>query len=60
MNYARFEGINPEEALERTNRKFISRFNYLEDQVKEKGQDLTELSLEEMDSYWDEAKKLEK
>ncbi len=60
VNYARFEGINPEEALERTNRKFISRFNFLEDKVKEKDQDLTELSLEEMDSYWEEAKKLEK
>lgn len=60
VNYARFEGINPEEALERTNRKFISRFNFLEDKVKEKDQDLTELSLEEMDIYWEEAKKLEK
>ena len=59
VNYARFEGINPEEALERTNRKFISRFNYLEDRVKENEKELDKMTLEEMDKYWEEAKRLE-
>ncbi len=59
VNYARFEGINPEEALEKTNRKFISRFNYLEGQAKSNGQELDKMTLEEMDHYWEEAKKLE-
>ena len=59
VNYARFEGINPEEALEKTNRKFISRFNYLESQAKSNGQELDKMTLEEMDHYWEEAKKLE-
>ncbi len=59
VNYARFEGINPEEALEKTNRKFISRFNYLEGQAKSNGQELDKMTLEEMDQYWEEAKKLE-
>ena len=59
VNYARFEGINPEEALEKTNRKFISRFNYLEGKAKLNGQELDKMTLEEMDHYWEEAKKLE-
>lgn len=57
VNYARFVNINPEEALERTNRKFISRFRYMEDHVKAEGKNLNELSLEQMDVYWDRAKK---
>jgi XTP/dITP diphosphohydrolase len=57
INYARFINVSPDNALERTNRKFIQRFNYLEDKVKESGHKLEELSLEEMDKYWDEAKK---
>ncbi len=57
VNYARFMQINPEEALERTNKKFIRRFRYMEDKVREKGRALSELSLSEMDVYWNEAKK---
>ena len=58
INYARFKNINPEEALERTNKKFIKRFQYLEKSVKEKGLQLSEMTLAEMDVYWNEAKKL--
>ena len=58
INYARFVDINPEEALERTNRKFIKRFNYLESQSKKDGKTISEMSLDEMDKYWEEAKKL--
>lgn len=58
INYARFKGINPEDALEKTNRKFIKRFKYLEEKSKQDGHQLGEMSLEEMDRYWEEAKKL--
>lgn len=58
VNFARFAGINPEEALERTNRKFISRFQYLENAATSAGQRLADLSLAEMDAYWEEAKRL--
>ena len=57
INYARFVGINPEDALERTNKKFIKRFTYLEENVKKEGKSLAEMSLEEMDEYWEQAKK---
>jgi len=57
INYARFIDINPEEALERTNLKFISRFQYLERAAKAAGKNLSEMSLSEMDVYWEEAKK---
>jgi len=60
INTARLYGVNPENALERTNRKFISRFNYLEEKTIKKGLDLKDMSLEEMDKYWDEAKLKEK
>lgn len=56
INYARFVGINPEDALERTNKKFISRFNYLESESKRVGRSLADMSLEEMDIYWEKAK----
>lgn len=56
INYARFENINPDEALERTNKKFISRFNFLEEQSKKDGYLLQDMSLEEMDAYWNKAK----
>jgi len=56
INYARFININPEEALERTNKKFIKRFNYLESASKRDGKKLTDMTLKEMDHYWDEAK----
>lgn len=57
VNYARFMGINPEESLERTNKKFINRFQYMEDRVREKGVSLSDLNLSEMDVFWNEAKK---
>jgi len=56
VNFARFAGINPEEALERTNRKFISRFQYLETAAAAAGQQLADLTLAQMDEYWEEAK----
>lgn len=58
INYARFININPENALEKTNRKFIKRFQYLENKAKENGKQLHDMSLAEMDVFWDEAKKL--
>jgi len=57
INAARLYKINPENALERTNRKFIRRFNYLEEQTLKQGKNLKEMSLEEMDRYWEEAKR---
>jgi uncharacterized protein YabN with tetrapyrrole methylase and pyrophosphatase domain len=60
VNAARLYGIDPETALERTNLKFIKRFNYLESQTLQKGLDLKKMSLAEMDVIWDEAKLLEK
>jgi XTP/dITP diphosphohydrolase len=57
VNFARFAGINPEEALERTNRKFISRFQYLEAAAARAGHSLASLTLAEMDVYWEEAKR---
>ncbi|MEI6695457.1 MAG: nucleoside triphosphate pyrophosphohydrolase [Bacteroidota bacterium] len=59
INYARFIDINPEDALEKTNRKFIKRFKYLEGKAIEEGRSLHEMSLAEMDVYWNEAKKEE-
>ncbi|SEM93456.1 XTP/dITP diphosphohydrolase [bacterium A37T11] len=56
VNYARFIGINPENALERTNKKFIYRFNYLEKRAREFGKSLQDLTLAEMDVFWNEAK----
>jgi len=58
VNYARFLDINPENALERTNKKFIKRFQYLEGKAKEQSRTLKEMSLAEMDVYWEEAKKI--
>jgi XTP/dITP diphosphohydrolase len=58
INYARFKGINPEDALEKTNRKFIKRFQYLETESVKDGKKLGEMSLEEMDVYWNKAKEL--
>ena len=56
INYARFLGINPEDALERTNRKFIRRFQYLEKESAKAGKQLHNMTLAEMDVYWNEAK----
>ncbi len=58
VNYARFIDVNPEEALERTNKKFIKRFSYLEEQPKKDGKSLGTMSLREMDEYWNKAKSL--
>ncbi len=58
VNYARFIDINPETALERTNKKFIKRFTYLETQSRADGKNLTEMTLAEMDEYWNKAKTL--
>jgi len=58
INYARFIDVNPDDALERTNQRFIKRFNYLEQQTIQKGKSLHDMTLDEMNVYWDEAKKL--
>jgi XTP/dITP diphosphohydrolase len=58
INYARFLDINPEDALERTNKKFIKRFMYLESKASELGKPLADMTLAEMDVFWNEAKKL--
>lgn len=57
INYARFIGVNPENALEKTNKKFINRFQYLEKAAKKEGKELSDMSLTEMDVYWNESKK---
>lgn len=57
VNAARLNGVNPENALERTNRKFIARFNFLEAKAKEAGKNLKDMTLAEMDVMWNEAKK---
>lgn len=58
VNIARIKGIDPEAALQKTNDKFLRRFNYIEDQVKSQGDRFEDYSLEEFDAIWDEAKKL--
>lgn len=58
INYARFLKVDPESALERTNKKFIKRFKYLEEKSKALNKSLADMSLAEMDVYWEEAKKL--
>jgi len=60
VNAARLYNIDPESALERTNQKFIRRFNYLEDQTLLQGKSLHDMSLQEMDVYWEKAKKLDR
>ncbi len=59
INAARLYKINPENALEKTNRKFISRFNYVEAKAKESGRQLKDMTLEEMDRLWNEAKRID-
>ncbi len=58
INYARFLNINPEDALEKTNKKFIKRFTYMEEKIKEQGKTMANSTLSEMDVFWNEAKKL--
>ena len=60
VNYARFEGINPDDALEKANLKFRRRFDYIEEQAIRSNQPLRELGLQKMDEWWNEAKQLEK
>lgn len=59
INYARFIDVNPEDALERTNKKFIRRFNYIEQKVNETGKSMHDMSLAELDVFWNEAKAAE-
>lgn len=58
VNYARFLGINPDDALERTNKKFIKRFKFLESESAKDGKNMGEMTLSEMDVYWNRAKEL--
>ena len=58
INFARFVSVNPEDALEKTNKKFIKRFQYMEAQMAKKGLDISKLTLTEMDHYWNEAKSI--
>ena len=57
VNYSRFINVNPEDALEKTNKKFIRRFQFLEEKIKNDGKELSDLSFDEMNEYWDAAKK---
>ena len=59
INYARFVDINPEESLERTNKKFIRRFKFMEEEIKANGLQIQDLTLSEMDTYWEKAKQEE-
>ena len=59
MRKLRLYHLNPDTALEKTNQKFTRRFNYIEQKSKEMGKPMTEMSLEEMDALWNEAKGLE-
>lgn len=58
INYSRFLDVNPDEALERTNRRFIERFKHLEKSIEEDGKDLSSMSLPEMEEYWQRAKEV--
>ena len=58
VNYSRVLKINPENALKKTNTKFIKRFNYIEKRLKENGKKINESNLKEMDTYWNESKKV--
>lgn len=60
VNYARFLGVNPEEALRITNNKFIKRFQYVEDKIKQSGRSVSDSTLEEMDRFWNESKSSDK
>ena len=58
INYSRFLDINPDEALERTNRRFIERFKNLEQNIALDGKDLGQMPLEEMEEYWQKLRKV--
>ena len=57
INYARFTGINPEDALEKTNKKFINRFQQIEELAEKQGKNISELTLEEQNQLWEQTKK---
>jgi XTP/dITP diphosphohydrolase len=57
INYSRFIDVNPEDALERTNKKFINRFRYIEEKINAEGKSMHSMNLAQLDEYWDEAKK---
>ena len=59
INYSRFIDVEPDTALEKTNKKFIKRFQYLEENAKKDGKKMSEMTLAEMDVYWNKAKELE-
>jgi XTP/dITP diphosphohydrolase len=59
VNYSRFLGINPENALRRTNEKFVKRFKYVEEEIKKSGRKLSGSDLKEMDKFWNQSKKLD-
>jgi XTP/dITP diphosphohydrolase len=59
INYARFIGVNPEDALERTNKKFIKRFQFLEERAKQEGRAISDMKLTEMEAIWQESKSTE-
>ncbi len=59
VNYARFVNVDPELALEKTNKKFIRRFQYIEDKAAEQNKALKDMTLEEMDALWNRAKEME-
>ena len=59
INYSRFINVNPEDALEKSNRKFIKRFHYIEEKAKSMNKSLRDMTLAEMDALWNEAKKTE-
>ncbi len=59
INYARFIDINPENALERTNKKFIKRFQWMEEKINTEGKEMSQMNLEELDQYWNQAKKVD-
>jgi len=56
VNYARFVGVNPEDALERTNKKFLNRFSFMETEIRKDGKEMKDMPLEELDMYWNRAK----
>lgn len=60
INYSRFINVNPEDALERSNKKFIQRFRFLEEETKKDGKEISEMTLAEMDEYWEKSKSLYK
>jgi XTP/dITP diphosphohydrolase len=60
INYARWIDVNPEDALARTNQKFIRRFQWMEEETKKDGKSISDMPLSEMDQYWERSKKLDK